>query len=62
MTENERVNRLLKQEAKVLNEKYLNSPIPGRALHLKNVMKIQHGQNCSYTECIRILTNGEKNG
>ncbi len=62
MTENARVNRLLKQEAQVLNEKYLNSPIPGRALHLKTVMKIQHGQDCSYTECVSALTNGKSNG
>ena len=62
MTENERVNRLLKQEAKLMNKRVPNSPMPGRALHLQSVMKVQHEQNCSYTECIRALTNGERNG
>ena len=60
MTENERVNRLLKQEAKLMNEKYTNSPMPGRALHLQSVMTVQHGQDCSYTECMRALTGSEE--
>jgi hypothetical protein len=60
MTENERVNRLLRQEAKLMTKKYPNSPMPGRALHLKSVMKVQHGQDCSYTECISALTDVRK--
>ena len=60
MTENARVNRLIKQEAKLMTKKYPNSPMPGRALHLKSVMKVQHGQDCSYTECISALTDVRK--
>jgi hypothetical protein len=60
MTENARVARLLRKEAKLMTKKYPNSPMPGRALHLKSVMKIHHGQDCSYTECMRALTASEE--
>jgi len=41
----------LKETAQYINEKYPNSPLPGRVLRLVSMMKIHKKQEVSAEEC-----------
>ena len=50
----------IKEQAKYINERYPNAPLPGRVLQLKSTMKVHHNEEPSYEELLQALTGSEE--